>query len=141
MMLSFNRFINEAVESEKIDRSAFLYMAPKGDEKQFAQCGTCTLFLPTKQRCGIYHKDDRVVANASCGLYISGEPKDNQPITNVVTPEESGYYKGQVRCENCSWFDGESTCELYVELNENLSDVFDLDIKVEPKGCCNAFQK
>lgn len=140
-MLSFDQFINEAVKDTKIDRSAFLYLSPKDDSKQFAQCGTCALFLPTKQRCGIYDKDDRVVANASCGLYIAGQPNDNQPITNAVTPEESGYVKGQVRCENCSWFDGQSTCELFVELNEKLSDVFDLDVTVEAKGCCNAFQK
>lgn len=140
-MLSFEQFFKEDVDREKIGRSAFLYMAPKGDSKQFAQCGTCALFLPTKQRCGIYHKDDRVVANASCGLYIAGGPKDNQPITNVVTPEESGYVKGQVRCENCSWFDGDSTCDLFVKLNDTLGDIFDIDPTVEAKGCCNAFQK
>lgn len=140
-MLSFDEYINESPKSNKIDRSTFLYLSSRDDGEQLGQCSTCSLFLPTKQRCGIYSKDDRVVANASCGLYIQGQPNDKQPITNVVTPEESGYIKGQVRCENCSWFDGQSTCDFFVKLNQTLGDVFDLDTRVQPKGCCNAFQK
>ena len=125
--------------SSKIDRSAFIYLPPKGNKKEFAQCSTCQLFLPTKERCGIFGKSDKVVADASCGLYIQGTPNDDQPITGVVTPDQAGYVLGQVRCENCSWGNN-GKCGLFELLNEKLSDVFKLNETIDAQGCCNAFQ-
>lgn len=139
-MLSFDQFITES-ENDRIERSTFLYMPPKGDGAQFAQCSTCSSFLSKKQRCRFFGKRDQVIANASCGLYTKGEPNDFQPVMGSVTPEQAGYVEQQVRCENCSWFDGRSTCGLFDQLNKTLPRVFDLDTNVEPKGCCNGWQK
>lgn len=126
---------------DKIGRWAFLYLEPKTPDsaKNFAQCSTCQLFLPGKKRCGIFGPDDKVKANASCGLYIQGEPNDQQPITNWVTPEQAGYVEGQVRCENCSWYN-KGTCTLFADIDAAMSDTFDLGSSVSAKGCCNAWE-
>jgi hypothetical protein len=131
-----------AEDGSKITTAAFLYLEPKteSDEEDFAQCGSCGMFMPGKQRCWLFGADDKVVANASCGLYIHGEPSDDQEPENKVTPEEAGYNLGQVRCENCRWFTG-SACDLFKMLNEKLPTVFDLEISVKEYGCCNAWQK
>lgn len=132
--------IEQAQQSgEHILRSAFLYLPPTGDHKQFAQCGSCGMFIPGAQRCWLFGADDLVVSNASCGMYIQGEPSDDQKPQGKVTPEDAGYNLGQVRCENCKWFTG-STCDLFKLLNGQLPDVFDLDVKVDAYGCCNAWQ-
>jgi hypothetical protein len=129
-------------KGDKIGRWAFIYLEPKkttGETyNQFAQCSTCDLFLPGKKRCGIFGKNDVVVANASCGLYIQGQPHDDQPIQDVVTPDEAGYVIGQVRCENCSWYK-KGKCELFAMLDDKMSDTFKLGADVDPKGCCNAW--
>jgi len=123
----------------KIDRSAFIYLEPKGSGRDFAQCKTCFMFMPGKERCGIFGRDDRVIADASCGLYVKGEPSDDQEIRGSVTPKAAGYVEGQVRCENCSWYvNGE--CELFAMLSQRMPDAFDLDPNVKAKGCCNAWQ-
>ena len=129
-------------KGDKIGRWAFIYLEPQAksgeNHDQFAQCSTCQLFMPGKKRCGIFGKDDLVVANASCGLYIQGKPHDDQPIQGLVTPEQAGYVKGQVRCENCSWYH-DKKCELFQNLDEKMPDTFKLDTEVDPKGCCNAW--
>lgn len=128
-------------QGDPITRAAFLYLPPTGsDPNQFAQCGTCGMFMPGKERCWLFSAEFEVVANASCGLYIQGEPTDDQTPQNKVTPEDAGYNQGQVRCENCKWFDGDSVCNLYVMLTDQLPEVFDLDHTVEPLGCCNGWQ-
>jgi hypothetical protein len=132
--------LEAAGEYKKIDRSAFIYLNPKGDKTQFAQCGTCVAFMPGKERCGFFGKDDKVVANASCGLYVHGKPHDDQPITNAVTPSAAGYVLGQVRCENCTWY-VDKKCELFEKLNKSMPDVFDCDPAVAELGCCNGWQK
>jgi len=125
-------------KGDKIGRWAFLYLEPTTATDEFAQCSTCQLFLPGKERCGIFGPNDKVVANASCGLYIQGKPHDDQPIQNVVTPDVAGYVLGQVRCENCSWFKS-GKCELFAQLDEKMPDTFNLGDTVNPKGCCNAW--
>lgn len=128
-------------DSRKLDTSAFLYLEQIKPTTQFAQCATCQLFMPGKQRCSIFGTDDVVVANASCGLYVQGTPHNDQEITGVVTPEQAGYVDGQVRCENCIWFNPEpSTCGLFEDLNKAMPDVWDLEEKVLSKACCNAWQ-
>lgn len=132
----------EAVNNKKpkIDRSAFIYLKPKGDKDEFAQCATCVAFLPEKQRCAWFGKDDKVIAKASCALYVHGKPNDDQEIINSVTPEAAGYVEAEVRCENCQHIEG-TTCLLFQKLNQELPEFFDLDSKVENKACCNAWQK
>lgn len=143
-MKTLKEFISSIVEEKeggpKVDRSAFIYLPPLEPKKDFAQCSTCFLFLPEKQRCGIFGPNDKVVANAACSLYLHGQPYDEQPIRNIVTPEQAGYVKGQVRCENCKWLEG-TTCELFKLLNDTLPNTFNLDEKVDRRGCCNAWQK
>jgi len=125
----------------RLDRSAFIYLEQIVPTVQFAQCATCSLFLPGRERCGIFGADDVVKANASCGLYIQGAPSDDQEIRGVVTPESAGYVEGQVRCENCIWFNSEpSTCGLFEDLNKAMPDAWDLEEKVLPKACCNGWQ-
>ena len=143
-MKPFKQFIDNIVEANeggsKIDRSAFIYLPPKEPKNEFAQCGTCSVFLPGKKRCGIFSSSFKVVANASCGLYLHGKPNDDQPIQNVATPEQAGYVLGQVRCENCKWLEG-NTCKLYETLNDTLPDTFNINTRVDKQGCCNAWQK
>lgn len=133
------KLLEAAGDYQKIDRSAFIYLDPQGKKEEFAQCGTCVAFLPGKKRCGYFGKNDEVVANASCGLYVHGKPHDDQPIINAVTPKEAGYVLGQVRCENCTWYVN-SKCELFEKLNQQLPDIFDCDPAVDAQGCCNGWQ-
>ena len=141
-MKGFSSFIQNIDEEQqkKIDRSAFLYLDPVEPEDEFAQCSTCYHFLPGKQRCSLFGKNDKVIADASCGLYINGEPHDDQEITNWITPKQAGYVLGQVRCENCYHYE-DSKCMLFDYINEKMSDTFDLDVNVDSKGCCNGWQK
>lgn len=132
--------IQEAAETgQKIDSTAFLYLPPSGEAEEFAQCKTCILFRPKAERCGAFGPEDVVTAEQSCGFYLHGESDDQQACRSIVTPEQAGLVDGPVRCENCSWFDGE--CGLYAKLMQALPDVFDLDAKVAAQGCCNAWQK
>lgn len=125
----------------KFNRDIFLYLESKNNKEQFAQCGTCFMFMPSKKRCSIFNKNFEVVANASCSLYVIGKPNDNQEIKNAVTPKSAGYVKGQVRCENCTWFDSGNICGFFKYLNDSMNDTFDINEKVSPQGCCNAWQE
>lgn len=142
--MDFRRIIdllNEAKSGkEKIDRSAFIYLKPKGDKDQFAQCATCIAFMPGKERCAWFGKNDKVIAEASCALYVHGKPNNDQEIIGSVTPEEAGYVEAQVRCENCTHVKGD-ICLLFQKLNQELPELFELDSKIEDKACCNAWQK
>ncbi len=120
----------------KIKRDAFLYLSPKEPRDEFAQCSTCRMYLPGKERCGILGPSVHVPAEASCGLYIHGEPTDEQECEVIVKPVEAGLVRRQVRCENCISFD-DGKCKLYAMLNELKPDMFDLDENVEAKACCN----
>jgi hypothetical protein len=107
---------------------------------QFAQCSTCALWVKDAELCEIHGDGVKVVGGASCGLYVKGTPitKDVAKIRKLVTPEQSGLVTRQVRCENCKSFNGTDTCNLYVALNKMLPKIFKLNVKVSPKGCCNA---
>lgn len=127
-------------ETNKINRSAFLYMDPKDPVDDFAQCSTCYNWLPTKRLCKYFSKEDEILGSMSCGLYAHGIPTDKQPIIDAVTPEDAGLVSDSVRCENCSWFSN-GECGLFKLLMARLPDEFDLDPAVDAKGCCNAWQK
>lgn len=120
----------------KIKRDAFLYLAPRSPADQFAQCGTCRDFCPDSERCAILGPRVRVVAEMSCGLYVNGTPRE-QPTLVAVTSAEAGLVNREVRCENCVSFDA-GRCRLYDKLNTTLPDVWNLDVTVAPRGCCNA---
>lgn len=119
---------------EKIGREAFIYLS--GDTDDYAQCSSCWMFNPEKERCVILGPDFHVDADATCCFYMKGEPLDDMPLIARVTPEEAGYVDRQVRCENCRY--GGDKCGLYVMLNKKLPDVFDLEEEIEPRACCNA---
>lgn len=126
----------------KFDRDIFIYLEPETtkDRKEFAQCGTCFMFMPGKERCSIFPEDFKVIAEASCSLYVQGQPTDHQAFQKPVDPEAAGYVKGKVRCENCKWLDPGNKCGFFAYLNEKMSDTFNIKETVDPKGCCNAWQ-
>jgi len=141
-MSILDRFIKNAQEDNKVDRSAFLYMEPKNEEnrQEFAQCSTCMMWLYDVNKCSIHGENVEVTGDMSCSLYVEGKPMtaEEHPPMPLVTPEESGLVSHPVRCENCTHFDGIRICNLYVALNRKVSDLFDLDTNVDPNGCCNA---
>ncbi len=142
----------------KIGRDAFIYLPPgtRGDDN--AQCQTCRMWVPDAYTrfghdvCILHGRDVKTPARASCGLYANWpEDRVDQTVvqthaqemraknTKSVTPEQSGLVDREVRCENCFYFEeDEGDCDLYEQLNRKLPNVYDLDIKVEEDGCCNA---
>lgn len=130
--------------ADRIGRDAFLYLEPVGDGDDFAQCGTCSFF--GKDHCALFTKDFTVAAEDSCGVYVPGKPLgEDTPALDLLSPEEAGFVRRQVRCENCyhggsRTRDGEEEhyCKLYANLNKQLPDIFDLKEVIRPKACCNA---
>lgn len=124
----------------KLERDAFLYLSPEPGMEDFAQCGTCTMWVEGDNRCMIHGPRVKVPETASCGFYLCGDPEPKGTETYaLVSAEESGLVDRPVRCENCQW-GGPSTyrCRFFMGLNERLPEIFDLDEQIEPKGCCNA---
>jgi len=146
----------------KNNRDAFLYFdsSPKSPRGKFAQCETCRMFVPDEYMgndddmdlCIAHGSNVKVGETFSCGLY-SGWPKGapnpevirdhaaelKKGIPGAVTPDESGLVDRQVRCENCLFHNrSPSECHLYDKLNKALPELWDLDTKVDPHGCCNA---
>lgn len=129
----------------KLKRDVFLYMAPRGDGDDFAQCATCMMWTGTKgdqaNRCHIHGPRIEITGDYTCGIYVHGKPMPGGKLMASVTPKESGLERRPVRCENChhsrSW-GGKANCGLFARLNEDLPTVFDLDTVIEPKACCNA---
>lgn len=123
----------------RIDRSAFLYMEPKGEVENFAQCASCWKF--TGQTCLEFSKDNKVVPGGTCGLYCNGTPREDLAGSESggTTPEVADYVERPVRCENCVSFDSEkSVCMRFKDLSESKPEFYDLDFKVKAKACCNA---
>lgn len=126
----------------KLKRDAFLYLDPRFQPKaRFAQCSTCRDWVADRH-CVIHGPKITVRSTASCGFYVWGVPHPAGTETRMrVTPEESGLVDREVRCENCRHYDPKgSECEFYDKLNVELPDLFDLDVKVDKQGCCNAQQ-
>ena len=135
-MISLKQLITEAKEGKKIHRDAFLYLPPKGNKEQFAQCGTCLMFTGTG--CTILGKT-KVTKDMSCGLYVHGKPSPKLAGKErpVYTPQEAGLVNRAVRCENCRSFQ-DGICMLFKTLNESNPEIFQLEEKVDAYGCCNA---
>lgn len=125
-------------EKAKRTRDTFTYLEPKGDKSKFAQCSTCRFW--TTKTCLILGKTE-ISGDMSCNFYTHGKPSADNigKEQDNFTPKEAGLVKRQVRCENCISFDEKtSKCMFFQKLNESLSDLFNLEEKVNPQGCCNA---
>lgn len=120
----------------KIGRDAFLYMEPKPPKADFAQCASCFMFIPERKECAILGPGYEVLPDDSCGLYVHGDSTFEESAA-LVTPEESGFVSERVQCHRCV-FGGEH-CRLYVNLNRQQSEFFDLETKISPNACCNAW--
>ena len=122
--------------AQKITRDGFGYMEPDGDDDddEFAQCATCVMRVNGELKCGVMGAR-AVPADGTCVEYIEGDGIP-APIANLP-PDEIGYTVRPVRCENCE-FGGSDDCALYADLNQARPQIFDLDTKIKPQGCCNA---
>jgi hypothetical protein len=76
-----------------------------------------------------------VDADDACGMFTPGTFKPGDRIAASVTPKEAGFVKRAVRCEHCR-FGGEN-CQLYIKLNRELPEVFNLETAIKPRACCN----
>lgn len=125
-------------------RDALGYMEPDPDIPDFAQCGSCASFLSDRCRCFWFSDDFKVLPKASCIVYVQGPPIEGASVKpiNVIKPEEVGFIEGKTRCQNCVSFD-KGICLLFRVLNlartAGGSLLFDLEERVKPRGCCNAF--
>jgi predicted kinase len=131
------------VEVGKRGRDSFGYMEPSPNIPDFAQCGSCQIWIKDRDRCYWFSDTKEVEANDSCTEYVQGEPiKGNVKATNSLDPKEAGFIKGSTRCENCVSFNKDKPlCMLFEKLNRTQASIFDLDEKVKPRGCCNAFAR
>lgn len=148
----------------KIGREAFLYLAPRkgiDDPKTFAQCGPCRVFVPEEalnerfdgDRCVFHGSKKKVDDDDSCGFMVpwaKGKPEPEvvakhakeieKGIPGSTTPERSGLVSKLVQCHRCAWPKDQATkCGLYEKLNREFPEIFDLDEKIEPHACCNAW--
>lgn len=143
LMRAVNAAINEGVIGDARDRACFLYMEPKPDTPEHAQCVTCIRWGSVNKRCEELQKNDVVDKDDSCGLYSQGKPKPVVVPSGQYTKKIVGFVSEKTRCENCNVFDNrdknpkEWHCDLYVQLNRILPRMFKLDIYVKPRGCCN----
>ncbi len=148
--------------SVKITRDAFIYFAPKtkGEEKMFAQCGACRMFIPGERfddnvgRCILHGTAVTVDDDDSCAFMAPWPTPDGSPnpevvgdhaaelkkdIPGSVTPIESGLVSRLVQCHRCKFSKrNASVCGLYEKMNNSMPSVFNLKIEIEPHGCCNA---
>ena len=124
--------------SRKVGRDAFLCVGPKHG-KTTGQCKACFLWIAGRDRCIIHGANDEIKGGASCGLYVQGTPGRGGEPMGLVTPKGSGLVRRQVRCENCRFAkNGAEVCGLYVTMNNELPELYELDERIHPQGCCNA---
>lgn len=118
-------------------RAAFVYEDPRDPAGSFAECWTCRDYHPGPERCRILGPEFHVPPRATCALYVRGPADlDDRPAA-LVTPAEANFSRERPRCENCVSLSGE-TCMLFERLNTLAPELFALDSRVHPQGCCNA---
>jgi len=107
-------------------------------------------------RCVIHGSKVELDADDSCGFFVDWPTPDGKPNPDVVkdhaeelakglqgsvTPEESGLV-GKVQCHRCAFAEEAATlCALYRDVTKALPDLFNLDDKIKPHACCNAWTK
>ncbi len=85
----------------------------------------------------------KVTGDMTCGLYVEGMPMPEMAGKEhtSVTPKTSGLATMEVRCENCVCGGPKATtCEYFEMLNKAKPEEHELDEKIIPSGCCNAFR-
>lgn len=135
----------ESKKDDRIKRESMLYMEPTktsyGDPNDFAQCGSCFMFMGEKRnRCYILGKELEVKAKETCGLYVNGKPEIERAGTEkkMVSAEEAGYQKDTPNCKRCYWY-AFGMCGLFAKLNLEDPDHFDMKVPVSPNGCCDGW--
>lgn len=131
--------------SDKLGAEAFLYLSPVQGVDDFAQCMTCRDWVAEDDRCYIHGRHVEVKSTMSCGFYVYGTPLEPGSVTYaMVSSIESGLVDREVRCENCRHIDfrtdDDHVCMFFEKLNKALPELFDIDIHIDAKGCCNAQQ-
>jgi hypothetical protein len=124
------------------DRSSFGYIEPAPVIPNFAQCGSCRLWLYHIHNCRWLSANDEVRNDHSCNIYVQGPQTRDAwaAATGTLAKDEVGFQHGDMRCENCTSFNSEARiCYLYSDLNDRFPDLFGLNIKVKPRGRCNAY--
>ncbi len=127
------------------DRSAFLYMEPRPDTPDHAQCATCEMFLRVVGKCHHLQAEDKVDGDDTCGMYSQGRPNDDKDAkpSGQYTKETLGFFEGRVTCQHCNAYDDRDKsnihCDLYVQLNRIFPHLFKLKESIKPRGCCNAW--
>lgn len=143
----------------KVTRDAFLYLEPKHNEEDFAQCGPCRMFVGEghgfdEGRCILHGTRVEIDDDDSCGFMAEWPTPDGAPnpevvldharelhegIPGSVTPKESGLVDRRVQCHRCKFANAAvSRCGLYEKLNAAFPEIFDLDPKIKRHACCNA---
>lgn len=132
--------VHKPASTTKVKRDIFIYLDPQEPKDKFAQCETCEMWTDSKRnRCSILGESN-VTAGMSCGLYVHGDPTPDQETAPTYKPEDVGLVDHQVRCENCGAYDPKrGVCEEFEMLNQKIPHMFDLDPKVNAKGCCNTW--
>lgn len=145
---------------KKNGRDAFIFMKydPRIPPAYFAQCIGCRRFVPSKftegdiDLCIDHGSKVKVGPYYSCGVYAKwprGKPEEKViknhaaelagDLPGAMTPAESGLVERDVRCINCIFFmAGARKCGLYIALNKEQPEKWDLDPNVEKYDCCNA---
>jgi len=146
-------------DAPPLTRSTFLYMEPRpqhylgepneergipkvAGEKGFASCGTCVRY--TGSSCSIHGRDLKVPSDASCALYVPGEPSAEEGSEVLaMTPEWSGYCEETTQCQGCVSYcprGDRGICSFFTGLNHNDPCNFALDADVHGAGRCNAWR-
>lgn len=121
-----------------VDKFTVLYDPPTPG-RAFRNCLNCSMWITTKQ-CMIHKKDQEVLSEDICGLYVYGSPMDKY-VTHAGTrpylPEHSGLENvpGGTACINCSRYTGSKTGKAGI-----CQIMKPTDNKVDSMGCCTGWE-
>lgn len=125
------------------ERDSFGYMEPSPDIPNFAQCGSCRLFIRAKRNCYWFNKAKDVDADDACIMYVQGaNMRADAEATGALDPKVVSFAEGKTRCENCNAYNKDAGgCHLFYLLSRLLPRFYKLKIDVKPRACCNAYER